>query len=116
MDYGVYKIIHIVSIVLFFAFYYGIATKKGKANKIEVIFTGILLVLILVGGFGLMARLGIPHGQWPLWIKLKFGIWFLVGILSHMIWKRFPHLSQKTFWVCVGLLTFAAYVVNYKMI
>ncbi|MBD65008.1 MAG: hypothetical protein CME62_07360 [Halobacteriovoraceae bacterium] len=114
MEYGAYKIIHVVSIVLFFSIY-GMAASRGSVKKIETIVTGILLVLILVGGFGLMARLGIPHGDWPLWIKAKFAIWFIIGATGHLVLKRFPQFAMKYFWISVGLLTLASYMANYKI-
>ncbi|MEX0798749.1 MAG: hypothetical protein WD025_04865, partial [Bacteriovoracaceae bacterium] len=80
MSYQFYKIIHVVSIVLFFALYLSAAV-KGKNMKKEVIFSGIALILILVSGFGLIARLGMPHdAAWPLWIQLKLVIWAVIGV------------------------------------
>ena len=87
-----------------------------EAKKSETILTGILLLLILVGGFGLIKYIGIAHGvSWPLWIKLKLVIWTIIGITSHMAMKRFPQFAMKIFWFYVGLLTIASYLANYKI-
>jgi hypothetical protein len=40
---------------------------------------GIALFLILLGGFGMLARLGIVQGGLPVWIWLKLTIWGLLG-------------------------------------
>jgi hypothetical protein len=40
---------------------------------------GVAAFLILVGGFGMMARLGIVHGLFPGWIMVKIGIWVVLG-------------------------------------
>jgi len=110
-----YKIIHIVSIVLFFALY-GIAANRAVLKKSDKILTGIILVLIMVAGMGLLKYIGISHGAaWPIWIKLKFGIWFLIAATSHLVLKRFPQFAMKVFWFYVGLLTLASYLANYKI-
>jgi hypothetical protein len=41
---------------------------------------GVALFLVLLGGFGLMARVGVAHGSmFPGWILVKLGIWVLLG-------------------------------------
>lgn len=115
MSYQVYKMIHIVSIVLFFSAY-AVATVKQGSIKLEKILTGIALVLILVSGMGLIARLGMPHGApWPLWIKLKLTIWVIIGSSGHMILKRWPKAAPQFFWISIGLLIMASYFANYKL-
>jgi uncharacterized membrane protein SirB2 len=110
-----YKIIHIVSIVLFFAFY-GISANRAQIKKSDKILTGVLLILILVAGFGLLKYIGISHGTaWPLWIKLKLTIFLIIGATAHMSLKRFPQYAMKIFWFYVGLLTLASYLANYKI-
>lgn len=115
MSYQFYKMLHVISIVVFFslfaaAAYSGQSTKKNKA------LTGIMLLIILVGGMGLVAKVGISHGAgWPLWLKAKLGIWFIVGVAGHVIIKRAPQHAVKAFWASVGLLTLASYLANYKI-
>lgn len=117
MSYQVYKIIHIVSIVLFFALYAMAAVKasKGEKFKLESILTGIMLLLIITGGMGLGARLGVMKGGFPLWLQIKLGIWFVIGASGHMILKRAPHFAIKFFWIMIGLLILASYLANYKI-
>lgn len=115
MSYQFYKMVHIISIVLFFALYALAAFKAGSKlpYKFEKKFTGMLLIVILIGGFGLK-KFAAP-GEWPLWLILKMVIWFIVGIGGHSILKRFPQNAMKFFWVSVGLLTIASYLANYKL-
>jgi uncharacterized membrane protein SirB2 len=117
MSYPVYKIIHIVSIVLFFALYAAAAVKAkhGENFKLEKILTGVMLLLIITGGMGLGARLGVMKGGWPLWLQLKLGIWFVIGASGHMILKRAPHFAMKFFWIMIVLLVAASYLANYKI-
>jgi hypothetical protein len=117
MSLEVYKIMHVVSIVLFFALY-GMAAVKAKSGekfKLETILTGIMLLLIITGGMGLGARLGVMKGGWPLWLQIKLGIWFVIGASGHMILKRAPHFAMKFFWIMIGLLFVASYLANYKI-
>lgn len=114
MSYQFYKILHVVSIVLFFSLYCKAAYSKSS-EKMDKILTGVFLVIILVSGMGLIAKIGISHGSgWPVWAYMKLTIWLIVGGAGHMILKRFPHLAVKTFWVSVGFLTLASYLANYK--
>lgn len=50
---------------------------------------GIAALLILTGGFGMLARLGIIHGGLPVWVMIKLVIW---GTLAAAI--ALPYLSR----------------------
>jgi hypothetical protein len=45
---------------------------------------GIALLVVVGGGLGLMAQLGI-HGRPPGWITLKLGVWLLLGAAPVLI-------------------------------
>jgi uncharacterized membrane protein SirB2 len=117
MPYEIYKIIHVVFIVLFFSVY-GMAAVKAKSGdnpKFEKMLTGIFLLLIMVGGMGLGARLGVLKGGWPLWINIKMAIWVIVGVGGTIVLKRKPQFSIKYFWFSSILLVMASYLANYKI-
>jgi uncharacterized membrane protein SirB2 len=115
MSYAFYKIVHVVSIVIFFSLF-AKAAYSQSSQKMDKILTGIALLIIFVAGMGLVAKTGASQGGdgWPLWLKFKLVIWLIIGIAGHVSLKRFPQHGVKVFWGSVGFLTFASYLANYK--
>jgi hypothetical protein len=96
LSYQFYKLIHFLGIwVLFFSFGAGYLYLKDQAAKglkevrpkVVVISNSVGLVFILLGGFGMLARLGI-HWPWPNWIALKFAAWVLLGFTMMIVKRR----------------------------
>lgn len=113
IDYLVYKVVHLSAVVLMLttlsiSFY-------GTNSKLIKILTGVATLLTLVGGMGLMARLGISHtAGWPLWIKVKFAIWFIMGIGGAIIVRRMPGYGKIAYFIFFGLFVLASIMANYK--
>lgn len=48
---------------------------------------GIAALLILTGGFGMLARLGVMHTGLPGWVYLKLVIWLLLGAAIFLVYR-----------------------------
>ncbi|HWP57683.1 MAG TPA: hypothetical protein VNL14_07340 [Candidatus Acidoferrales bacterium] len=71
---------------------------------------GLGLLIALVSGFGLLARLGIDHGAaWPLWVWAKIGIWVVLGALPAVI-ARYRQQAALFWWLVPLLAGAAAYL------
>ncbi|MCG8456292.1 MAG: hypothetical protein MI919_08420 [Holophagales bacterium] len=109
MSYMTYKVLHLVG-VFFLAFAVGgtilasLSTRSdlpAGARKLAAITHGIALVILLVTGFGALAKLGITGGI-PGWVWAKLLIWLIFGASTVLIrkWKG----SEKVLWIAFPLL------------
>ena len=88
MSYQFYKILHVISVLVLFGTM-NMALIANYQSKAAKIFSGISTLLVFVAGMGLMARIGISHGEgWPTWIKAKMGIWVVLAIAIPVLSKR----------------------------
>ncbi len=118
MPYTVYKLIHVTSILFLFATAGGVAlyvanggTREGNvARKWVSAIHGLALVLIVISGFGLVARLGTGF---QLWVWAKFALWFIIGSLALLPLSK-PHLGYRLFFLIPFLGGLAAYLAIFK--
>lgn len=89
---------------------------KGNVNsphrKAMALIHGIGMTLVLISGFGMMARLGLVAGM-PGWIYAKLVIWLILGG-SMILAKRQAHLGPILIvgWLVIGGM--AAYIAILK--
>lgn len=95
ISYSVYKIIHLLGVFMIFLSLGGLATHAANGGAKEhawrkpiAITHGIGMLLSLVGGFGLLARLGIVQGALPGWIWAKLAIWTVFGALIAVLIRK----------------------------
>lgn len=84
-----------------------------KARKWLMIFHGLAVVIILVSGFGLLARLGMMGG-WPSWVWIKLAAWTFVIVVPSLV-MRVPKARAFMWWLFPVVLYAAAYSVTYKL-
>lgn len=113
MSYEFYKILHITGVV---AIFMGLGamllqamtggSPKFPQRRWVMLFHGVGMLAVLVAGFGLMARSGVPQSEWPLWIKGKFLVWLAAGGISAAILRI--NKRAKVMWFVVLLIAFSA--------
>jgi hypothetical protein len=121
-SYQLYNLVHIVGIVLVMAGLGGIALTAATVGRPDGawtrrsigIFHGVGVFLILLGGFGMLARLGIVQGTaWPGWVWAKVGVWGVLGAAAFL-----PYRFRGSGWPLLLLLPvlggLAAYMAIYK--
>lgn len=116
----IYKIIHLTGIVMTMMALGGLmvhAINGGAKSDLSwrkgVMAThGLGMFLVLLGGFGMLARLGI-HWPWPGWIMVKFGLWIVLGAFSVPVYKA-PSKAKALWLGLVVLFVLAAYMAFYK--
>src|SRR5687768_16268077 len=115
-----YNVVHIVGLVLLMAGLGGIATAAGayrrsvRTRRLVAVFHGLGIFLILLGGFGMLARLGIVRGtSWPGWVWAKVIVW---GVLAGaaILPYRFPRTAVPVMLALPVLGGIAAYMAIYK--
>ncbi|GAB5519913.1 MAG: hypothetical protein RhofKO_21640 [Rhodothermales bacterium] len=80
----------------------------------SVIMHGISMFLILLGGFGMLARLGIAW-PWPIWIFIKLFIWFVLGGILGAV-ARNPSIGGVAWYASLLLGALAAFLCTFKML
>jgi hypothetical protein len=120
ISYPIYKVIHLIGIMMIFLSLGGAATyiinggtKNHKWSKAVAITHGTGLLLALIGGFGLLARLGITHGGLPVWAIAKIGIWFILAIMTGAITRK-PDFARPMWTIIIILGATAAYLAGSK--
>lgn len=110
ISYEVYKILHVFSIIIFFST--AGAQLMGKSEgKLPKILGGIASFLILLGGMGLLARIGVSHKEgWPAWAIGKAVIWLVLVVMVPVVAKRFSAQAKAAWWACLALAFTATYL------
>lgn len=83
-------------------------SENKSVKKLGSITSGIGLILILVAGFGLIAKMG--YSMTTPWILVKLVVWLILGGLIALI-NRLPGLAWLLWWVLIALGGVAAYMV-----
>lgn len=122
MSITTYKLIHLLGVLLLMVALGGMATHAAtKGSKMEnpshralLALHGLGALMALVGGFGLLARMGLQmEGGFPGWIWGKLILWVLLGGLVALPYRR-PGMARLLIFL-VPLLGFVgAILANLK--
>lgn len=117
--YPVYKVLHFVGMFMILISLGGLAfnaivggAAQNAWRKPAAITHGIGMFLALLGGFGLLARLGI-HWPWPAWVVGKICVWLLLGAMM-AVFRRRAEMGRLAWWTTIALGGLAAYLANFK--
>ena len=110
---SVYKNIHLIGVFMVLMALGGLllhringGTQHHPWRKPVAITHGVGMFLVLLGGFGMLARLGI-FWPWPGWITVKVMIWIVLGGLVTVIFRK-PTLAKPLWWITIALGGLAA--------
>lgn len=122
LPYGFYKIVHLIGITAAWTALGALAlhhanggTKEGnRGRKAVAALHGIGVLLILIGGFGMLARLGFQHGaNFPGWLWVKLATWALIAV-ALLLPTRAPALAKPMLFVLPLLAGLATAMAVYK--
>ncbi|NCW45118.1 MAG: hypothetical protein EBV77_06490 [Gemmatimonadaceae bacterium] len=117
-----YEILHIVGIAMLFLAIGGVAThaanggtKAGSQTRgLMSSVHGVGALLILVGGFGMLARIGFKHGaNFPGWLWVKLIVWLVLSAIVLLPYRK-PALAKPFIFVLPLLAGLAVYMALYK--
>ena len=103
-----YNVIHVLGIILLMSSLGGVAlhamnggtSANNSSRRFAALLHGIGAGCILLGGFGMLARIGFKHGEmFPPWLWVKLAIWVLLAAAPFLPYQR-PHLAR---WLMLGL-------------
>jgi hypothetical protein len=116
LDVSVYRFFHLLGIMMIFASLGGLihdvingGTKaQNRWRKAAAATHGVGIVLLLLSGFGMLARLQI-HWPWPGWVFGKIIIWIILGGITALIY-RLPNAGKALWYIVLILGALAAYL------
>lgn len=121
ISYEVYKVLHLVGVFAVVAALGGVAVhainggsrESNAARRVVAALHGLGLLVILVAGFGLLARLDLMRPL-PVWAWGKLALWLLAAALLVLPYKR-PQAARGILAVGIPLLgLLAAWLAVYK--
>lgn len=119
LSYEVYKFIHLIGLTILVFSLGAICLQmlNGRSREFQnrkpfMIAHGVGLTLLLVAGFGMLARLGMM-GAWPSWIYIKFAVWIALGGIIGLM-RRKPEWNKGLWAATIALVGLAAYAAIFK--
>lgn len=117
-----YEILHVIGIAMVFLTIGGVSIHAANGGTKNTSTTrpligsihGLGSLLVLVGGFGMLARLGFLHGaNFPGWLWVKIIVWVILSVVV-LLPYRFPALAKPFVLLLPLLAGVAVYMALYK--
>jgi uncharacterized membrane protein SirB2 len=122
LPYSFYKIVHILGIALALVSLGGLLVhalnggqkQDNAARRLLIIMHGTGALFVLVGGFGLLARIGFAHGSgFPLWLWVKLALWATLAAIVILPYRA-PQAARPLLVALPLLAMLAAAMAVYK--
>ncbi|MFO8173143.1 MAG: hypothetical protein ACQET1_08650 [Gemmatimonadota bacterium] len=122
MSYITYKLIHLFGLFALFVALAGMAAhaaaghdkKENTGYRSLLILHGAGALIALIGGFGLLARVGMAHGAlFPGWVWAKLALWVVLGGLIALPYRN-RGLAGAMLFVLPFLGLLGAYLADFK--
>lgn len=107
----IYQIVHVVSMVLLVAFLFqAFANPDPGKKKRTMILTGVMALLMLIGGFGLVA---VQKVGFPAWVIIKIVCWLGLASLAGFAFRK-PQQIPALMGIAIVLIVIAVVSVYFK--
>jgi uncharacterized membrane protein SirB2 len=122
LPYGFYKVLHVFGIALTLVALGGMTVHalngglkaENVVRRLLIGMHGAGVLFILVGGFGLLARIGFAHGSgFPFWLWVKLGLWTVFAVVAALPYRR-PAMGRALLLAVPVLAMAAAAMAVYK--
>lgn len=119
ISYYTYKFLHLAGIFAILLSLGGLIVNRALSTaedspwrKHLAMVNGIAMVIVLVAGFGLLARLGVSW-PWQGWVLVKVAVWVGVGAMLVLV-NRLPQVGKLLWWASLALTSVAMYMAIFK--
>ncbi len=113
MSYDFYRLLHVIAMATMAVSLGGlIMGPSGGLRRLLVALHGTAMLVLLVAGFGLAAKIGIG-ANFPGWMYAKLVLWLGLGLLVVPV-RRMPDLKPMWVGTAVVLIAVASWLALYK--
>jgi hypothetical protein len=115
LSFVTYKLLHFSGLAMVLVSLGGLVVHSPQflSKRTLAITHGIGLLLLLVSGFGMLAKLSI-HWPLPAWVGGKFVIWLVLGAYMGLVPRMRARRAALLWWGLIGLTLAAAYLAGTK--
>ncbi len=112
MSYEFYKVLHLIGLVTLFAALGALTVIPGERRKPFMALHGTATLIMLVAGFGLIAKLGLMSNMGA-WLYGKLIIWLVLGAMPVVLRKK-PNMAFSILLFSLALGAISAMLAIYK--